>query len=112
MARFIVKLILMRKLLFCIPVLLMMGACAQTERTEAITAEITAAQMEGRNAARNILINNWNDTTGISKELAKARSVRLKYDTIGHTEASAAFDSTFNHTIKAVRPELAKKLGY
>lgn len=89
-----------------------LAGCAQTERTEAITAEITAAQMEGRNAARNILLDNWNDTTGISRELTKARSARLKYDSIGHTEASAAFDSTFNHTIKAVRPELAKKLGF
>lgn len=109
----------MHKSLFILPKLLLTTVCpviffgcAQTERTEAITAEITAAQMEGRNAARNILLNDWKDTTGISREIAKARSVRIKYDSIGNTDASAAFDSTFNNTIKAARPDLAKKLGY
>lgn len=101
----------MKSLLLFIPTLLILSACAKTERTEAITAEITAAQMEGRNAASDIVIYTWNDTTGISRVIAKARSPRLKYDTVGHTAASAAFDSTFNKTIRTVRPELAKKLG-
>lgn len=98
-------------LLLSFPTLLMFSACAQTERTEAITAEITAAQMEGRNAASDIVIYPWDDTTGISRVLAKAREPRLKYDTLGHKAASAAFDTTFNKTIRTVRPELAKKLG-
>ncbi len=101
----------MKSLLLFFPSLLMFSACAKTERTEAITAEITAAQMEGRNAASDIVIYPWNDTTGINKEITKARSPRLKYDSLGHKEASAAFDSTFNKTIRIVRPELAKKLG-
>lgn len=91
--------------------MLILSACAQTERTEAITADITAAQMEGRNAARDIIIYNWNDTTGISKAIAKARQPRLKYDTVGNHPASAMFDTTFNKTIRTVRPELARKLG-
>ncbi len=89
----------------------MIGACARTERTEAITAEITAAQMEGRNAARDIIAGNWKDTTGISKAIVRAKAPRQKYDSIGHKEASANFDSTFNNTIRTVRPELAKKIG-
>lgn len=101
----------MKSLLLFIPSLLILPACAKTERTEAITAEITAAQMEGRNAASDIVIYPWNDTTGISKEITRARSPRLKYDSLGHKAASAAFDSTFNKTIRIVRPELAKKLG-
>ena len=101
----------LKSLLLFIPTLLFLSACAQTERTEAITAEITAAQMEGRNAARDIIIYPWNDTTGVSKAIAKARLPRLKYDTIGHKAATAAFDTTFNQTIRTVRPELAKKLG-
>ena len=103
--------ILMKSILLFIPALLMLTACAQTERTEAVTAEITAAQMEGRNAARDIIIYNWNDTTGIHKAIAHARKPRLKYDSIGHKTASAMFDSTFNKTIRTVRPELATKLG-
>ncbi len=85
-------------------------ACSQTEKTEAITAEITAAQMEGRNAARDIILHPWSDTTGIARRINKARAPRLKYDSLGHTEASAAFDSAFNNTIRTVRPVLAKKI--
>lgn len=101
----------MKSLLLFIPALILLAACARTEHTEAITAEITAAQMEGRNAARDIIIYNWNDTTGIGKAIANARAPRLKYDSIGHHSASAVFDTTFNKTIRTVRPELAKKLG-
>lgn len=101
----------MRSILLIIPSLLILSSCSQTERTEAITAEITAAQMEGRNAARDILVNEWKDTTGIHKAILKARSPRLKYDSLGNTAASTAFDSTFNSTIRTVRPTLAKKLN-
>ncbi len=101
----------LRSLLLFIPTLLLLSACANTERTEAITAEITAAQMEGRNAARDIVIYPWNYPTGVSKAITKARIPRMKYDTIGHKAATAAFDTTFNQTIRTVRPELAKKLG-
>lgn len=101
----------MKSLLLLLPALLFITGCAQTERTEAVTAEITAAQMEGRNAARDIIIYNWKDTTGIHKAIAKAKTPRLKYDSIGNHTASAAFDTTFNKTIRTVRPELAKKLG-
>lgn len=99
----------MRFLYIVLP-LLALCACKQTERTEAITAEITAAQMEGRNAARQIILRSWNDTTGIAYSMQRARSPRLKYDSIGNTEASAAFDSAFNKTIRTVRPVLAKKI--
>lgn len=99
----------MRLLYIALP-LLILCACKQTEKTEAITADITAAQMEGRNAAREIIIKPWNDTTGIARSMNKARAPRLKYDSLGYTEASAAFDSAFNKTIRTVRPELAKKI--
>ncbi len=89
----------------------MMASCAQTEHTEAITADITAAQMEGRNAARDIIIYNWKDTTGIHKAMEEARAPRHKYDSIGNQAASAMFDSTFNKTIRTVHPELAKRIG-
>lgn len=101
----------MKSLLLTLPAFILMAACAQTERTEAVTAEITAAQMEGRNAAREIIIKNWKDTTGIHKAITRAQAKRLKYDSIGKTDASAMFDSTFYHTIRTVRPDLAKKLG-
>ena len=91
-------------------ILLLAASCSGTEKTEAITAEITAAQMEGRNAARDIILHTWTDTTGIARRIHKARSPRLKYDSLNHQEASAAFDTAFNRTIRTVRPELARKI--
>lgn len=101
----------MKSLLLLIPALFMIAACARTEHTEAVTAEITAAQMEGRNAARLIIIKNWKDTTGIHKAISHARLHRQKYDSVGNKAAAAMFDSTFNQTIRTVRPALAKKIG-
>ncbi|MDE6076856.1 MAG: hypothetical protein K2G29_03915 [Muribaculaceae bacterium] len=101
----------MKALLLSIPAILLMAACSQTEKTEAVTAEITAAQMEGRNAARDIIIYNWKDTTGIHKAMEHARAPRHKYDSLGHKAASAMFDTTFNKTIRTVHPDLAKRLG-
>ena len=101
----------MKAIILFIPLLLTMIGCSQTERTEAITAEITAAQMEGRNAARDIIIYNWKDTTGIHKAIDHAKITRHKYDSVGHDAASAMFDSAFNKTIRTVQPDLAKRLG-
>ena len=101
----------MKALLLSIPAILLMAACSQTEKTEAVTAEITAAQMEGRNAARDIIIYNWKDTTGIHKAIDHAKTTRHKYDSVGHDAASAMFDSAFNKTIRTVQPDLAKRLG-
>lgn len=101
----------MKSFIISISLFFLLGACARTERTEAVTAEITAAQMEGRNAARAIIADNWNDTIGIHRAIVRAKAPRLKYDSIGHSEASANFDSTFNNTIRTVRPDLAKKIG-
>lgn len=89
---------------------LLAASCRQTEKTEAITAEITAAQMEGRRAAGIILGPEWKDTTKLQLALIEAKAKQSKYLIDGKPECAAAFDSTFISTIRAVNPSLAKKL--
>ncbi len=97
-----------------LPLLLILPAvassCARTEKTEAVTADIVAAQMEGRNAAREFIRRDWHDTTGIHRSLDNVRTQRLKYDTIGRNDCSEAFDSAFISTIRTVKPDLANKI--
>lgn len=87
-----------------------MVSCAQTEKTEAITAEITAAQIEGRRAAAEIVAPEWNDTTKLQRALLDAKAKQSQYLINGKPECAAAFDSAFISTIRTVRPSLAKKL--
>lgn len=95
--------------LFSVAVILL-GACAQTEKTEAITADITAAQMEGRRAAGEILGPEWEDTVKLRKALMDAKVKQSKYLISGHPECAEAFDSAFISTIRTVNPSLARKI--
>ena len=85
-------------------------SCSGTEKTEEITAEITAAQMEGRTAAREIVSKNWKDTTQLKKQLLEIKSRQSKYIIDGKTKAAEAFDSAFYSTVKTVNPDLAIKI--
>lgn len=91
---------------------LVLVGCKDTEHTEAVTAEITAAQMEGRRAAGRILGPEWQDTSKLQKALLDIRVQQSKYIIDGKPECGAAFDSTFISTIRTVNPELAKKMTY
>ena len=86
------------------------SSCSETEHTEGITAEITAAQMEGRSAARAFVSNDWKDTIQLQHRLLEARSRQSKYIIDGKPECAAAFDSAFISTIRAVRPDLARSI--
>lgn len=89
---------------------MVISSCAQTEKTEAITAEITAAQMEGRRAAGVILAPEWEDTVKLRQALIEAKVKQSKYLINGKPECAAAFDSTFISTIRRVNPDLARKI--
>ena len=89
---------------------MVISSCAQTEKTEAITAEITAAQMEGRRAAGVILAPEWEDTVKLREALIEAKVKQSKYLIDGKPECAAAFDSTFISTIRRVNPDLARKI--
>lgn len=82
------------------------SGCAETEKTEGVTAEITAAQMEGRNAARPFLSREWKDTTGLGAMMHVVNEKKAAYIADKKPECAAAFDSTFYHTIRSIMPEL------
>lgn len=95
----------------CVALVLCMGSCRQIEHSEDVTAEITAAQMEGRDAARKFIINVMNDSTHVGRHYHEATdSCRIRYSREGKTECAAAFDSTFVNTVRAVRPDMAHSL--
>lgn len=98
------------KLITFILVTMALVSCSQTEKTEAITAEITAAQMEGRRTAGLILGPEWKDTTKLQRALLDAKSKQSEYLINGKPECAEAFDSAFISTIRCVNPDLAKKI--
>lgn len=89
---------------------ILMAGCAETEKTEEVTAEITAAQMEGRRAAGRILGPEWKDTTELKKALLEEKARQSKYLIEGKRKCAEAYDSAFISTIRTVNPALGKKL--
>lgn len=79
------------------------SSCSSIEHSEEVTAEVTAAQIEGRRAARQILHYHWTDSAQLKQKYQEIRHYR---DSIapGHT---AEFDSTFFSTLRIVNPVLA-----
>lgn len=80
-------------------------SCRGTEKTEAITAEIEAAQMQGREAARWYLHQNIPDSVSAIEVARQARAKKYELEKKGKNEAAAAFDSTFVKTVRAVDPK-------
>lgn len=84
-----------------------LASCRQTEKTEAVTAGIEAAQMEGRNTARQYLNRQWTDSTERQADMARVDSIAATYK---DPESAAAFTKSFRSTLKVVRPDLHQKL--
>lgn len=101
----------MKKLIIPIfSLLLLLPACKQTEQTEETVAEIEAAQMQGREAARRFVGKEWKDTLQLQRQLLEMRSIQSKYVIEKKTRSAEAFDSTFVSTMKTVRPDLGMVL--
>lgn len=98
------------RLLISAFIIICCAACSQTEKTEEVTAEITAAQMEGRRAAGLIVGPEWKDSLKLKQALLDAKVRQSKYIIDGKPQCAEAFDSTFISTIRSVNPELAKKI--
>ena len=99
------------RIFLCLSIISFLGGCAQTEKTEAITAEITAAQMEGRRAAGIILGPEWKDSVKLQNALLEAKAKQSKYIIQGKPKCAEAFDSAFISTIRTVNPDLGRKLS-
>lgn len=101
-----------RNCLLISTLLIYLSSCGSTEKTEGITAEITAAQMEGRRAAGEILGPEWKDTVKLQNALLDVKVRQSKYLINNKPECAQAFDSTFISTIRSVNPNLAKKIKH
>lgn len=91
--------------------LIFAAACGQTEKTEASTAEIEAAQMEGRNAAKDFVSRDLSDTLKMQRHILEAKSKQSKYVIEKKPECAAAFDSTFISTLRTARPDIADEIA-
>lgn len=90
--------------------LLLPVSCSHAEKGEEAEADIEAAQIEGREAARVFVNRPWRDTVELQKQLLEARAKQSKYQIAGKPQSAAAFDSAFVSTLKTVRPEVAREL--
>lgn len=95
---------------FFLPLSSCKGGMKGVEEGEETQAEIEAAMMEGRAAARAFINKSWTDTLQLQNNLLEARSKRIPYDTVDKPHCRAAFDSAFVSTIRTVRPDVAKAL--
>ena len=100
----------MFRITFILILFLTFFSCAQTEHTEEVTADITAAKMEGRKAAGLILGPEWDDSLKLQKALLDAKAKQSQYVINGKPKSAEAFDSAFITTIRTVNPSLAKKI--
>lgn len=78
---------------------------------EETAAEVEAALIEGRKAARKFVNRPWKDTTDLQNQLLEARTGSSRYVSTGKPRSAAAYDSAFVSTLKTVRPELAVELS-
>ncbi|MDE6256715.1 MAG: hypothetical protein K2M39_11035 [Muribaculaceae bacterium] len=86
------------------------GGKKSFEEAEETQAEIEAAMMDGRSAAREFINKRWNDSIELQNHLLEARTKRIQYDTVSKPKCRAAYDSAFVSTIRTVRPDIAKAL--
>ncbi len=83
--------------------------CGSPEK-DALEAKIEAAQIEGREAAREFVNREWKDTMELQNRLLEVRSMQSKYEEENAHEAAAAFDTAFVSTLRTVRPDIAREL--
>lgn len=86
-----------------IPLFADCSACSSIEHSEEVTSEVTAAQIEGRRAARELIHFNWKDSAQLRE---KYRLIRQYRDSVASGK-TAEFDSSFMSTLRIVEPTLA-----
>ncbi len=81
------------------------------ENAEETAADIEAAQMEGRRAAREFLNKEWKDTMRLQEKLLEANAKKWEYERAGKKRCAEGYDSAFVSTIRTVRPEMAREIS-
>ena len=84
-----------------------MSGCKRTEAAEEEVAEIEAAEMQGRDAARLFVGKHWKDTLELQRQLLDSRLKSSEYEIAGKKHCAAAYDSAFVSTLRTVRPDVA-----
>lgn len=82
----------------------------ETESVEADVADVEAAQMQGREAARKFVGREFRDTMELHGALLEVAAMRSRYTRANAVDARAAFDSTFISTVRTVRPGVAEQI--
>ena len=92
--------------------LLSLASCnsKSMEESEETAAEIEAAQLEGREAARIFVNRPWHDTISLQARLLEARAGQSKYVTAKKPRCAAAYDSAFVSTLRTVNISVALEL--
>lgn len=95
--------------------LLLLASCGAgeekyTEQTELEKAEIEAAMMQGRNAARDFVNREWKDTIELMRNLLEVRATHSQYSSGRNPRQAEAFDSGFISTVRAVDPRMAESI--
>lgn len=91
--------------------LFLYSSCSgESEKAQETAADIEAAQMMGRNAAKRFVGRPWKDTLELQRQLLEARAEHSKYVRANKPQSARAYDSTFVSTMKTVRPDLALHL--
>lgn len=89
-----------------------MAGCSTKGEQAAVkeeAAQIEAAHLEGREAARPFINRHFKDSMELQLELVKAGATRAKYDSM--PRCRAAYDSAFISTVRTVNPGVAKELS-
>ena len=73
-------------------------------------ADIEAAAMEGREAARIFLNRPWRDTIELQRQLLEARAKQSKFSGAGKQQRAAANESPFLTTHKTLKPNVTREL--
>lgn len=72
--------------------------------------EQTEAVNKGRLAARALINVAADDTLGMQSKLLEARAIQSSYLTAGRKAQAEVFDTAFIHTLRAVRPDIAREI--
>lgn len=86
------------------------SGCTKTDKGEEAAADIEAAMMQGREAAKLFVSRPWKDTAELRHKLIEVRVRKIRYDSLGKIECGNAYDSAFVSTIRTIRPDIAEKL--
>lgn len=79
--------------------------------SQPLSAEEQAeAVNKGRLAARALINVAADDTLGMQSKLLEARAIQSGYITSGRKAQAEVFDTAFIHTLRAVRPDIAREV--